>query len=135
MCLLRHRRLWDNLDLRTGDLLLEKLAAWGWPGERPDGSPGLRVCFVLGGVTASRFCSLKLRLFLLFIQFLFIACVSVACMGERWFMCATTHVDVMGQLCGVDSLHEPWRCDSGRWALRTSTFPRSHLPGPAAVLP
>lgn len=27
VCLLRCRRLWDNLDLRTGDILLERLAA------------------------------------------------------------------------------------------------------------
>lgn len=124
VCLLRCRRLWDNL------------AARGWPGVRPDGSPGLRGRFVLGGVTASRFCFLSC-VYSSFLPsfYLSLVSVSVVCMGERWFMCATTRVDVMGQLCGVDSLHEPWRSDSGRWALRTSAFPRSRLPGPAAVLP
>lgn len=135
MCPLRCWRLWGNLGLRIGDILLEELAAWGWPGVRPDGSPGLRVRFVLGGVTASRFYSLSC-VYLSFLPSFYLSLVSgsVVCMGDRWFMCATTCMDVMEQLCGVYSLNEPWRCDSGHWALRTSNLPRSHLPGPAAVL-
>lgn len=85
VCLLRCRRLWDNL------------AARGWPGVRPDGSPGLRGRFVLGGVTASRFCFLSC-VYSSFLPsfYLSLVSVSVVCMDKRWFMCATTRVNVMG---------------------------------------
>lgn len=91
MCLPRHRRLWDNLHLRTGDLLLEKPAAWGRPGVRPDGSPGLRVRSVLGGVTASHFCSLSC----LYFSFLSSSYLLLVCLWCAWVSagsCVPPHV-------------------------------------------
>lgn len=75
-------RLWDSLDVRTGGLLQEKLAAWGRPGVSRMGAQasGHALSFVLG-VQLPAFA--KLPSFLLFTRFFLfyfsLASTSVVC--------------------------------------------------------